>query len=144
MGSILSFFKKADDRHNLIPKGKFASNKFTHETKQHVSISERYLEINELGSIQSPLLLHKFPIEVPVLHQLSKREDDVTELESQVTSPSLSIESSRSPIPEHFLSDKSCSDNQDKPTVVMGGSNISSESEDIDVDEEHVIVFTSQ
>jgi len=140
MGSILSYFKKADDRHNLIPKGKIASNKFTHETKQHVSISERYLEINELGSIQSPLLLHKFPIlEVPVLHQLSKREDDVTELESQVTSPSLSIESSRSPI-----SDKSCSDNQDKPTVVMGGSNISSESEDIDVDEEHVIVFTSQ
>ena len=142
MGSILSYFKKADDRHNLIPKGKIASNKFTHETKKqpHVPISERYLEINELGSIQSPLLLlHKFPIEVPVLHQLSKREDDVTELESQVTSPSLSIESSRSPI-----SDKSCSDNQDKPTVVMGGSNISSESEDIDVDEEHVIVFTSQ
>ena len=151
MGNILSFFKKADERHRLIPKGQSSSNKFVHESKNQ-QVSERYLEINEnsLGSIfsnkysvQSPLYNVSSNSDIPVFHQLSKREDDATELEVEsesqdATSPFYSVES-KSPS-SVVRSNKSYSDNQDKSMAMINAS----VSEDIDVDEEHVIVFTSE
>lgn len=155
MNSILSCFReKAVDRDNLLPKSGSNSSKYTLNgnltSSQQMMNTNKYLEVDErpLGnfllrnSTRSPLSFKSASTsEVPVFHQISKREDDptpYTEYESQTSASSPHSTAENQPKSSLLESDALISDEKDAKLAV---SDYESLGQDVEIDELHVISF---